>query len=159
MNNCAWKFGIRRAALAVLACTVFVTGCVVEVEAEPVVAAAVDPETEAPKPDHIWPPRVGERYPNLQLLDSFGDRIALESLAGKIVLVEPIGMDCPACNAFAGGNRPGGSGFLVAKPQSGLPSIHEMLKQYAGGGSLIRTSALRSSICCSTGPGETARLA
>ncbi len=58
----------------------FGTGCRVEVEAEPVVAAAVDPEPEAPKPDHIWPPRVGERYPNLQLLDSFGERIALESL-------------------------------------------------------------------------------
>jgi hypothetical protein len=57
-------------------------------------------------------------------------------LAGKIILVEPIGMDCPACNAFAGGNRPGASGFQGVTPQGGLPSIDEMLDKYAGGISL-----------------------
>jgi hypothetical protein len=110
------------AALTLVGCIGFGAGCFVE--------------TEPVAPAHIWPPRVGERYPNLQLLDSRGDRIALESLAGKIILVEPIGMDCPACNAFAGANRPGSSGFRGVKPQSGLPSIDEMLNDYADGISL-----------------------
>lgn len=85
------------------------TGCIVE--AEPVPTRAIAAKPEPPKPDHIWPPRVGERYPNLKLLNSLGERIALESLAGKLILVEPIGMDCSACNAFAGANRPGASGW------------------------------------------------
>jgi len=110
------------------------TGCFVETE--PVSATAVEAEPEPPKPDHIWPPRVGARYPNLQLLNSLGERVALETLAGKVILVEPIGMDCPACNAFAGGNRPGASGFQGVTPQSGVLSIDEMLKEYADGISL-----------------------
>jgi hypothetical protein len=101
---------------------------------EPQSAAELAP-AEA-KPDHIWPPRVGERYPNLRLRTASGERVDLESLAGKVILVEPIGMDCPACNAFAGGNRPGRGGFQGVQPQGGLPSIDEMLDQYAGGLSL-----------------------
>jgi hypothetical protein len=70
------------------------------------------------------------------LLNSHGERIALNSLAGRVILVEPIGMDCPACNAFAGGNRPGASGFQGVQPQGGLPSVDEMLGSYAKGVSL-----------------------
>jgi hypothetical protein len=120
-------------------------GCTVE--ADPVARSAgaaqsaqaqpaTEPQPAEVKPDHIWPPRVGERYPNLRLRNPRGERVELESLEGKVVLVEPIGMDCPACNAFAGGNRPGASGFQGVQPQGGLPSIDEMLDQYAGGVSL-----------------------
>jgi hypothetical protein len=70
------------------------------------------------------------------LLNSRGERIALDSLAGKVILVEPIGMDCPACNAFAGGNRPGTGGFQGVQPQGGLPSVEELLESYAEGVSL-----------------------
>ena len=125
---------LRLARLTALGLIVLGTGCVVETE--PVSVTALETEPEPPKPDHIWPPRVGERYPNLRLLNSLGERIALESLAGKIILVEPIGMDCPACNAFAGANRRGSSGFRGVKPQAGMPSIEEMLEKYAGGVSL-----------------------
>jgi hypothetical protein len=109
-------------------------GCVVE--ADPATPAGVEIEATEVRPDHIWPPRVGERYPNLRLLNSHGERIALDSLAGKVILVEPIGMDCPACNAFAGGNRPGASGFQGVQPQGGLPSVEELLDSYAKGVSL-----------------------
>ena len=126
----------RIATLTALGWLAWGTGCSIETESAPITALEIESEPATTAPDHIWPPRVGERYPNLQLLNSRGDRIALESLAGKIILVEPIGMDCPACNAFAGGNRPGSGGFQGVKPQSGLPSIDQMLKQYAGGTSL-----------------------
>ena len=109
-------------------------GCVVE--ADPATPAGVEIEAAELRPDHIWPPRVGERYPNLRLLNSRGERIALDSLAGKVILIEPIGMDCPACNAFAGGNRPGASGFQGVQPQGGLPSVEELLDSYAKGVSL-----------------------
>jgi len=79
---------------------------------------------------------VGQPYPNLQLRNSRGERVALEAFKGRVILVEPIGMDCPACNAFAGGNRPGASGFQGIRPQGGLPSVEEILAQYAGGTSL-----------------------
>ncbi len=45
-------------------------------------------------------------------------------------------MDCPACNAFAGGNRPGTGGFQGVQPQSGVPSVEELLESYAEGVSL-----------------------
>ena len=122
-----------RIPLSLLLLTVCSTGCVVE--AEPVVVTERKPPVAVP--DHIWPPRVGEAYPNLQLRNSLGERVALEAFKGRVILVEPIGMDCPACNAFAGGNRPGSAGFRGVRPQRGLPSVEEILRDYAGGASLL----------------------
>jgi len=130
-----------------LARVVFALGMGCTIEAEPVTSSPGDAASERAqqaialqaaeaKPDHVWPPRVGERYPNLRLRNSRGERVELESLEGRVVLVEPIGMDCPACNAFAGGNRPGLLGFQGVQPQRDLPSIEEMLDRYAGGISL-----------------------
>jgi hypothetical protein len=84
--------------------------------------------------NHFWPPRVGEAYPNLKLLNTSGERVEPSSFRGRVILVEPIGMDCPACNAFAGGSRSGG--FQGVRPQAGLPAVDEILRDYAGGVSL-----------------------
>ena len=46
-------------------------------------------------------------------------------------MFEPVGMDCPACNAFSGGQKKGGYGGL--QPQPGLASIEEYLPTYGGG--------------------------
>ena len=115
-----------RVSVSLLLLVIFWVGCVAEAEQKEPVGA----------PDHIWPPRVGEDYPNLRLRNSLGERIALEAFKGKVILVETIGMDCPACNAFAGGNRPGYTGFQGVDPQRGLPSVEEALRDYAGGASL-----------------------
>ncbi len=88
-----------------------------------------EPARAAPPPDHVWPPQVGRPYPDLRLRTPQGDRVALSSLRGRVILVEPIGMDCPACNAFSGANRPGVGGFQRTRPQKGLPSVHEMLAE------------------------------
>ena len=126
--------GAAAGRLLAFAALLLAAGCVVE--ADPAAPTEVEIEAVEMRPDHIWPPRIGERYPNLRLLNAHGERVALDSLAGKVILVEPIGMDCPACNAFAGGNRPGASGFQGVQPQGGLPSIEELLDSYAGGISL-----------------------
>jgi len=39
-----------------------------------------------------WPPVAGEQYPDLQLLDHRGETVQLSDFAGKVILVEPIGM-------------------------------------------------------------------
>lgn len=101
-----------------------VAGCTNEVQTEPASAQAAEPE-----PRHIWPPQVGELYPDLELRDTSGERVSLSSFRGKVLLVEPVGMDCPACNAFAGANRTDVGGFQGTRPQRGLPSVREMLER------------------------------
>ena len=86
--------------------------------------------TELPQP---WPPRVGEPYPDLELVNNRGESVRMSDFAGRVVLVEPIGMNCPACNAFAGAHEPGRDGFEGTVPQPGLPSIHQALEQYDNG--------------------------
>ncbi len=81
-----------------------------------------------------WPPVVGEAYPDLRLLDRNGDVVSLSDFRGKILLIEPIGMTCPACQAFAGAHRKGGFGGV--SPQGGLESIEAYFPQYTGGVSL-----------------------
>jgi hypothetical protein len=39
-----------------------------------------------------WPPKCGERYPDLELLDHRGAPVRLSTYAGKLLLIEPIGM-------------------------------------------------------------------
>jgi hypothetical protein len=85
-----------------------------------------------PKPDiGTWPPKAGEPYPDLTLLDSNGSLFKLSSLKGKVILVEPIGMSCTACQALSGGQACGG--FLGVSPQPGISSLDENLARFGGG--------------------------
>lgn len=76
-----------------------------------------------PQQEFEWPPKLNEPYPDLHLVDQTGRPTRLSDFKGKIILVEPIGMPCPACQAFCGAHTVGG--FKGVQPQSGLPSIAE----------------------------------
>jgi hypothetical protein len=82
----------------------------------------------------LWPPKLGEKYPDLALRNHHGQRVNLSRFSGKVLLIEPIGMSCPACQAFSGGNKYGG--FAGVRPQKGLDSIEDYFPRYAGGLSL-----------------------
>lgn len=81
-----------------------------------------------------WPPKVGQPYPDLALYDHTGRRVQLSELRGKVLLIEPVGMTCAACNAFSGGQEYGG--FQGIKPQHGLQSIEAYFPHVTGGMSL-----------------------
>ena len=91
------------------------------------------PAAQAPAPSP-WPPRVGEPYPDLQLVDQTGRPTSLASLKGRVLLVEMIGMTCPACQGFSGAKERGTFGGIDS--DGGLPSIDDLLVQYARGATL-----------------------
>jgi hypothetical protein len=97
------------------------------------VVAAATPARPGPVPA-VWPPRVGEPYPDLLLVDQTGQLVRLSSFKGSVLLIEPVGMNCPACQSFAGAHRLGS--YEGIQPQGGLPSIEELVPQYARGVSL-----------------------
>lgn len=99
----------------------------------PLQVAAVTPAQPGRIPG-VWPPRVGEPYPDLELIDQTGQLVRLSSFKGSVLLIEPVGMTCPACQSFAGAHRLGP--YEGIAPQGGLPSIEELLPQYARGVSL-----------------------
>jgi len=74
----------------------------------------------------FWPPVVNQVYPELELSDLSGKKIKLSSFAGKVILLEPIGMSCPACQAFVGGATRGGINGV--QPQGGVSSIDTYLQ-------------------------------
>ena len=80
---------------------------------------------------HAWPPRLDEAFPNLTMIAHNGDTVQIADFRGKVVLVEPIGMTCAACNAFSGANDVGGYSRIT--PQQNLPSIEKLLPRYADG--------------------------
>jgi len=81
-----------------------------------------------------WPPVVAQPYPELELVDATGKIVKLADFKGKVIVIEPVGMTCPACNAFAGGAKKGGvKGMAV---QGGTQSLAEYFPQYAKGVSL-----------------------
>ena len=78
-----------------------------------------------------WPPVVGQPLPDMTVLDHRGQRVKLSSFKGRVLLVEPIGMSCPACVAYCGGGTHGA--FEGAEPQQGVDSIDENLERFADG--------------------------
>jgi hypothetical protein len=97
----------------------------------PLQAAATMSPGRAPV---TWPPRLGEAYPDLVLVDQTGQPVRLSSFKGSVILIEPVGMNCPACQSFAGAHHLGP--YEGVAPQEGLPSIEELLPRYAQGLSL-----------------------
>ena len=83
-----------------------------------------------PEQDFDWPPKLNAPYPDLNLVDQTGNLTRLSDFQGSILLVEPIGLPCPACQAFCGGHSAGR--FKGIQPQPGLPSMKEIARQYGG---------------------------
>jgi thiol-disulfide isomerase/thioredoxin len=77
-----------------------------------------------------WPPQLDQPYPLINMIDQEGKLTSLEEFRGKVVLVELIGMSCPACVALSGGDLYGGFGSTM--PQPGIESIDEYVERYAG---------------------------
>lgn len=79
----------------------------------------------SPKP---WPPVVGQQYPNLVLIDQDGKKFKLSDFKKKVIVIEPMGMNCPACQAFSGANDVGA--FQGNAVQKGLISFKKMVAKY-----------------------------
>ncbi len=77
-----------------------------------------------------WPPQIGKPYPELELKDGAGKLVKLADFRGKVIIVEPVGMTCPACNAFSGGKEKGG--FKNNPVQPDLDAIEKFFPQYTG---------------------------
>ncbi|MDH5428914.1 MAG: hypothetical protein OEY57_12155 [Nitrospirota bacterium] len=75
-----------------------------------------------------WPPEVGQPYPDATFIDQDGNPVKLSSFKGSVLLIEPIGMTCAACQAFSGAHQYGPLGGVT--PQKGLPSIETLFPQY-----------------------------
>ena len=78
-----------------------------------------------------WPPKLGKSYPDLEVIDHTGRTFRLSSLKGSVLVIEPIGMTCPACQAFSGAKQVGA--FEGVTPQADLDSIEELFPIYTGG--------------------------
>jgi hypothetical protein len=92
----------------------------------------VTPAATATKPEvEFWPPRRGERYPNLTLYDHRGQLVSLASLRGKVILLEPVGMTCEACQSLSGAGKVGCFGHQPA--QAGVDALEDYFPRYTGG--------------------------
>ena len=107
---------------------------------EPVVQAAIsnplatiDQNTNSAL-DFDWPPILDQPFPNIELVSHTGEMVQLSDFKGRVILVEPVGMTCPACNAFSGAGGKGG--YQGISPQQNLPPIESLLPQYANGTTL-----------------------
>lgn len=89
-------------------------------------AALAQAKSQAPRAvPTFWPPVVGRTYPEIELCDLTGKKVKLSSYAGRVILLEPIGMSCPACQAFVGGEKKGGINGVT--PQGGTSSLESYL--------------------------------
>lgn len=89
--------------------------------------ASAEEKVAAPE---SWPPRVGKPFPDLALPDQDGKVTRLSSLKGKVILVEPVGMGCAACQAFSGASGKKGT-FRSGPVQGGLESFETLLTKFA----------------------------
>lgn len=81
-----------------------------------------------------WPPQLSQPYPDLELIDHRGNKVKLSDFKGKVIIIEPVGMTCSACNAFSGGGEKGG--YKDMGVQKGLLSMEKYFPKYTNGISL-----------------------
>jgi len=92
-------------------------------------------------PPLTWPPRMGTAFPDFPVLSEGKVTTllnVLKTFGAKVVLVEPVGLSCSGCHAFAGAHQKGL--FRNFKPQSDLDSIENYFATYA------RTKMVRSEV-------------
>jgi hypothetical protein len=124
------------AALGVVLCLVGAALLLVELR-DPAPSAAPGPAPRVGQPAHdgelAWPPVLDQPYPPLVLLGTDDQWHAIAELKGRPVLIQVIGMNCPACNAWAGAGDDPTLGFRGVVPQTGLGALRDDLQRYAGG--------------------------
>lgn len=77
-----------------------------------------------------WPPKLNAPYPSVNMVDQEGQLTSIEDFRGKVVLIEIVGMTCPACVALSGGSLYGGYGSTL--PQSNIEPIDEYVERFSG---------------------------
>ena len=90
-------------------------------------------ESSVPSPPRAevdWPPQLDQPYPDLELINHAGQSVRMSDFKGKVIVVEYIGMTCPACQAFSGAHEIGAYGNIV--PQRGLEPIKDYFPRYTG---------------------------
>ncbi|MBZ0166940.1 MAG: hypothetical protein K8I00_09040 [Candidatus Omnitrophica bacterium] len=79
-----------------------------------------------------WPPRKGQVFPDdITYIDQDGNKLKISRFKGKVLFVEYVGMNCPACQAFSGANSVGP--YRNNPVQGGLQSIETYFPRYASG--------------------------
>lgn len=81
--------------------------------------------------DDAWKPVKGQIYPDIDLIDQNGRQFKLSDYKGKVIVIEPVGMNCPACQAFSGAHNVGS--FENNAVQTGLSSAKELFPRYTDG--------------------------
>lgn len=77
----------------------------------------------------VWPPRIGESFPDIPLLDEKGHTISLSRYRGYVLMIAPIAMSSPGSQALAGGDRLGG--LYGVAPQGNIESIDQMIADFS----------------------------
>ncbi len=74
-----------------------------------------------------WPPRRGQPFPDVALVDSDGQPRKLTEFRGRVVLLHIVGTSCRTSVALAGGKRCGA--FDGIEPHAGLCSLADYARQ------------------------------
>lgn len=78
-----------------------------------------------------WPPKVGEKFPDIAFRDHRGEPFSFASLQGRPTLIEMVAMTCAGCQGFSGGGKYGGFKGFASQPF--LKSMSEYFPDYTGG--------------------------
>ena len=94
-----------------------------------------------------WPPQLDQPYPDLELINHAGQSVRMSDFKGKVIVVEYIGMTCPACQASAERMRREHTGTSSHKEGLGRSRIISQAQPAACLWKMTESSSFR---CCST---------
>ncbi len=80
----------------------------------------------------FWPPELNKEFPDVELVDQEGSKLRISDFKGSILLIEYVGMNCPACQAFSGANTKIGP-YQNNAVQKGVKAFEEFCPLYSSG--------------------------
>lgn len=79
-----------------------------------------------------WPPVENRCYPDMELVNQDGTMTRLSNLAGKIIIVQHVAMNCPVSQALSGANDKNKKAFGLCFPTRTVKKFTNTLTEFTG---------------------------
>ena len=79
-----------------------------------------------------WPPVENRPYPDMELINQDGTTTRLSNLAGEVIIIQHVAMNCPVSQAWTGANEKDKKAYGLCFPSRRIKTFTDTMKEFTG---------------------------